>query len=119
LGQAFLNIILNAADAIAAGAPQDEHGKISIATTQSHGWVEIRIADNGCGIPEEAQERIFDYFFTTKDVGKGSGQGLAICHNIIVKMHGGSIAVESREGAGTTFIIRLPYERSEPGVGQE
>jgi two-component system NtrC family sensor kinase len=72
------------------------------------GWVEIRIQDTGCGIPESIRERIFDPFFTTKSIGKGTGQGLAIAHDVIVKKHAGSIAVESAPGTGTTFVLRLP-----------
>jgi signal transduction histidine kinase len=59
-------------------------------------------------MPDKIRERIFDPFFTTKPVGKGTGQGLAIAHDVIVKKHGGAIAVESAPGAGTTFILRLP-----------
>ncbi|MBR1127813.1 GAF domain-containing protein [Bradyrhizobium iriomotense] len=70
--------------------------------------VEIRIRDNGTGIPAEVREKIFSPFFTTKPVGEGTGLGLSICHDIIVKQHGGSIDFETEPGAFTEFIITLP-----------
>jgi signal transduction histidine kinase len=70
--------------------------------------VELRISDTGAGIPEAIRGRIFDPFFTTKKVGKGTGQGLAIVHDVITDKHQGTISFESEVGAGTTFIIRLP-----------
>ena len=70
--------------------------------------MEIRVSDSGTGIAEENLRKIFDPFFTTKEPGKGTGQGLAISHAIVTKKHGGSIAVESELGKGTTFILRLP-----------
>jgi signal transduction histidine kinase len=71
-------------------------------------FAEIHISDTGIGIPDEIKNRIFDPFFTTKKVGKGTGQGLAIVHNVIIEKHGGNIIVESSPGQGTTFILRLP-----------
>jgi signal transduction histidine kinase len=73
-------------------------------------WAEIRIQDTGSGIPEKVQSRIFDPFFTTKAIGKGTGQGLAIAHSVVVDKHNGSIHFETEEGKGTTFIIRLPHD---------
>jgi signal transduction histidine kinase len=70
--------------------------------------VEIRIRDNGAGIPEEVMEKMFDPFFTTKPAGEGTGLGLSICHDIIVKQHGGSIDVTTEPGVFTEFIITLP-----------
>jgi two-component system NtrC family sensor kinase len=70
--------------------------------------VELTIADTGGGIAPENLERIFDLFFTTKPPGKGTGQGLAIAHAIVVKHHGGTIDVDSTPGTGTTFTITLP-----------
>ena len=70
--------------------------------------MEIRIGDTGTGMTEEVKARIFDPFFTTKAVGRGTGQGLAISHTVVVEKHGGSIAVETSPGRGTTFIIHLP-----------
>ncbi|MDP3696357.1 MAG: HAMP domain-containing sensor histidine kinase, partial [Desulfocapsaceae bacterium] len=78
----------------------------------SYNGVEILIEDDGPGIEAEQLKKIFDPFFTTKDVGKGSGLGLFIVHDII-EWHGGSIAVDSRPGLGTTFIIWLPEIQQE------
>ena len=74
---------------------------------------EIRIGDTGTGIPKEIRSRIFDPFFTTKEVGKGTGQGLAISYSVIVKKHGGTLAFETEEDTGTTFIILLPIINEE------
>ncbi len=108
--QAILNIILNAAHAIAdvVGEDSKQKGMITVSTRQKDDWVEIRIADTGTGIPEAVRPRIFDPFFTTKEVGKGTGQGLAIAHSAIVDKHRGTIGFETETGKGTTFVIRLP-----------
>jgi PAS domain S-box-containing protein len=110
--QAILNLIVNAADAIAERRAEtpDAMGRIQISTRSDGPWVEIRVADDGGGIPAEIQERIFEPFFTTKDVGKGSGQGLAITYAAIVDKHAGSLAFETQPGQGTTFVIRLPVD---------
>ena len=109
--QVILNIIVNAAHAI-ADAVRDRGGKglITISTRRDGDWVEIRISDTGTGIPETARPRIFDPFFTTKEVGRGTGQGLAISHSVIVEKHKGTISFETEMGKGTTFIIRLPLD---------
>jgi signal transduction histidine kinase len=109
----FLNIIVNAAHAIAdvVGDAEGELGKITISTRSDGSCVEIRIQDTGTGIPDRVRERIFDPFFTTKGVGKGTGQGLAIAHAVVTKKHCGTISIESEIGRGTTFVIRLPLEQ--------
>ena len=79
------------------------------ATTKSLGnKVEIRIRDNGTGIPPEVKEKMFNPFFTTKPAGEGTGLGLSMSHDIVVKQHGGTIDVETEPGAFTEFIITLP-----------
>src|SRR5207302_5332942 len=83
-------------------------GTITIGTRRDGDRVELRITDTGTGIPAAIRARIFDPFFTTKPVGRGSGQGLAICHSVIVDRHGGTVAFETEMGVGTTFIVRLP-----------
>jgi PAS domain S-box-containing protein len=110
INQVFLNMVVNAAHAIAEkrGASAASLGKITIRTRSTKDGVEIRIGDDGAGIPEGIRQRIFDPFFTTKGVGKGTGQGLAIARSVVVDKHGGSIAVESTVGVGTTFVIRMP-----------
>ncbi len=111
INQVVLNLIINASHAVQSKKQLDVHGdtgRIAIATRRAGAWVEIQISDNGCGIPEEIQQRVFDPFFTTKEVGNGTGQGLAIAHDIIVNKHGGQIDLSSIPGQGTTFFIRLP-----------
>jgi PAS domain S-box-containing protein len=110
--QVILNMIVNAAHAIGdvVGDGGNTRGTITIATRRVGDTAEIRISDTGCGMTPEVTARIFDPFFTTKAVGKGTGQGLAIAHNVVVVRHGGTITVDSTPGAGTTFIIRLPLE---------
>ncbi len=112
LNQVLLNLIVNAAQAVAEknGPQSGQEGTITIRTRQNGQWAEIRIEDTGPGIAEEIRHRVFDPFFTTKETGKGSGQGLSIVHNIITKKHGGTIEFQSRVGQGTTFIIRLPLQ---------
>ncbi len=108
--QVILNIIVNAADAIADTLDNGSgtKGTITVSTQQKDDWVEIQIKDTGSGIPETAKTKIFDPFFTTKEVGKGVGQGLAISHNIIVEKHGGMLTFETAMNKGTSFIIKLP-----------
>jgi len=109
INQVFLNILVNAAQAIGdvVGNSGDK-GTITIATRRGEGEVIVSITDTGTGISPEIRNKIFNPFFTTKEVGKGTGQGLAIVHDIIVERHGGVIDVESEPGRGTTFIVRLP-----------
>lgn len=110
LSQAFLNIIVNGAhaigDVIASGSTGK--GKIGITTSRKGEGVEIQISDSGGGIPEEIQGRIFEQFFTTKARGKGTGQGLAIAHRVIVDIHQGTLSFTSEKGRGTVFTIFLP-----------
>jgi len=108
--QVMLNLIVNAAHAVAASLPpaSANKGKILISTKAVGAQVEVRVADNGVGIPEAVRARVFEPFFTTKEVGKGTGQGLAIAYSVVVDKHGGSISFETEVGRGTTFIIRLP-----------
>jgi len=101
LNQVFMNLFVNAAQAI------EKQGDISIATKADNGFVEIKIGDTGSGIDKENLSRIFDPFFTTKDVGKGTGLGLNVAYNII-KKHNGTIDVKSQVGKGTVFKIRIP-----------
>lgn len=110
LNQVILNLIINAAHAISdvMSADSSDKGLITISTAANENWVEIRIQDTGIGIPKAIRDKVFDPFFTTKETGKGTGQGLAISYNVIVKKHEGSLTFETREGKGTTFLIRLP-----------
>jgi len=110
--QVILNLIVNAAHAIADanGEHSSERGTIKISTALAGNWAEVRISDTGHGIPEEIRHRIFDLFFTTKEPGRGTGQGLAIAHSVIVDKHCGKIDIETGEDRGTTFVIRLPVD---------
>ena len=112
--QVILNLIVNAAQALQEQVGQEGHEKerIEVSTRQDGNEIEICIRDTGAGIPPEIQSRIFDPFFTTKAIGKGTGQGLAIAQNIIVKKHGGRIFFETKPGEGTAFFIRLPLENA-------
>ncbi len=110
--QVILNLIINAAHAIADVQNEDKKGIITISTRRDGKDVEIRIGDTGTGIPKEITTKIFDPFFTTKEVGKGTGQGLAISHSVIVDKHNGTIGFETDVGKGTTFILRIPLGQS-------
>ena len=110
--RALLNLISNgfyAATKRKSEADDETFEPALSATTRSLGdRVEIRIRDNGAGIPPEVREKIFNPFFTTKPAGEGTGLGLSMSHDIIVKQHGGSINVETERGVFTEFIITLP-----------
>ncbi len=108
--QVILNLVINATHAIGdvVGKTGKTKGTITISTKRQDDWAEIRVRDTGTGIPEHVRGRLFEPFFTTKGVGKGTGQGLAISHSVIVDKHGGSVSFETEMGKGTTFIVRLP-----------
>lgn len=107
LNQVFLNLLMNACDAI------ESQGTVSIRTRPASGGVRLEFSDDGPGIPEDVKSRIFDPFFTTKPVGVGTGLGLSLSHGIIER-HGGRISVESQAGQGTTFVIELPLVAVDP-----
>ncbi len=110
LNQVFLNMIVNAAHALGEAGRDASTGRISITTRALDGCIEIGIADNGCGIPGNVIDKIYEPFFTTKGVGRGSGQGLAIARTIVVDKHQGRIDVDSEVGKGTRFTLRLPLQ---------
>jgi two-component system NtrC family sensor kinase len=103
--QVFMNIIINAADAMAG-----DGGTLTIKTNMKDGMAEVSFTDSGCGMPKEHLSKLFAPFFTTKETGKGTGLGLAISYGII-QSHNGEIDVESEVGKGSTFRIRLPIEK--------
>jgi two-component system, NtrC family, sensor kinase len=108
----FLNICSNGFDALreSLSSRGPEWKPVLTVSTKAKGAsIEIRIADNGPGMPERTRSKIFEPFFTTKPTGEGTGLGLSISHDIIVRGHGGSIAVESTEGKGTEFLVTLPH----------
>ncbi|HEY5564016.1 MAG TPA: two-component regulator propeller domain-containing protein [Rhodothermia bacterium] len=107
MGRVFMNLLSNAFDAL------KEHGangspRVTVTTARVDDAVEIRVADNGPGIPEKVRARIFEPFFTTKPTGSGTGLGLSMSYDIVTKGHGGTLEVISEEGQGATFIVRLP-----------
>lgn len=111
LKQVVLNIIVNASHAIAArreASGTTELGTITLCTERAGDTVSITIADNGTGMDDQVRRKIFDPFYTTKEVGKGTGQGLSMAHNTIVTKHGGQIDVQSAPGRGSTFVLSLP-----------
>ncbi len=111
LSQAILNLLVNAAHAIAEKNKQnkdDKKGTIEVHTCLQVDVVEISVADTGVGISEQLKDRLFDPFFTADEMGRGGCHGLAIVHSVIVDKHAGSIEIDSTEGEGATFIIRLP-----------
>jgi PAS domain S-box-containing protein len=111
LNQVVLNLIVNASYAIAdrtRGGPGK--GVITVSTRRDGEWAEIRVRDTGTGIPESVQPKIYLPFFTTKDVGKGTGQGLSIVHSVVVEKHRGTIRFETVADQGTVFIVRIPFD---------
>lgn len=113
--QVFLNLIINAAHAIAEANSETpgEKGTITVSTRTDGDWVAITIADTGTGIPEGARMKVFDPFFTTKQVGRGTGQGLAIARSVVVDKHGGNLSFETELGRGTSFLVRFPRSQSQ------
>jgi len=117
MNQVFLNLLVNAAHAIREVVKDSgAKGKIWVRTVSEGQTVRIEIEDTGCGIPSAIMDRIFKPFFTTKGVGKGSGQGLAIARSIVNAKHNGTLACRSEAGKGSTFIIRLPVTGSSAAV---
>jgi signal transduction histidine kinase len=114
--QALLNLVVNAADTIAsARGNTNARGLITVRTRRDAECVIVSLEDTGSGIPDDIRTRIYDLFFTTKGVGEGTGQGLAIARSIVVDTHGGELWFETDPGQGTTFFIRLNIEG--PGHG--
>jgi GAF domain-containing protein len=117
LGRVFLNLLSNAFQAVHERAMSAERGTYSpavhLSTSVSEAGVEIRVSDNGTGMPEDVRRRIFEPFFTTKAAGEGTGLGLSLSHDIVVQGHGGAIGVTSQPGEGTEFRIVLPIGLTE------
>ena len=111
LGRALINLLTNAFYAVRQrqqAGEADYRPEVRVHTSAGPGGVEIRIADNGPGMSEAVQAKIFQPFFTTKPTGEGTGLGLSLSHDIIAQGHGGTLQVESQEGQGTTFRVSLP-----------
>ncbi len=111
IGRVLLNLFNNAFYAVGQKqqtAPADYQPTVTVSTTQVNGSVEIRVRDNGMGIPDAIKEKIFQPFFTTKPTGEGTGLGLSLSYDIITKGHGGGLSVDSQPNQFTEFIISLP-----------
>ncbi|HYO66025.1 MAG TPA: ATP-binding protein [Archangium sp.] len=106
LGQVFLNLLLNATQALPEGAVSSNQVTLTLRRHEE-AWVAIEVRDTGCGIPAENLPRLFEPFFTTKPIGEGTGLGLSVCHGIVTSM-GGQLQVESTQGRGSTFRVLLP-----------
>lgn len=110
IGQVLLNIIINATHSISEAARNTARRGIILITSENiEDGVKISIHDNGTGIPKDIHNKIFNLFFTTKTIGKGTGQGLAIAYDIVVKKHFGRISFNSEPGKGTTFHVIFPF----------
>jgi signal transduction histidine kinase len=114
IGWVILNLVNNAMDALHEFAPaqdQDYVPTIYVSTKRHDRDIEIRVVDNGPGIPAEDRDNIFQPFFTTKSTDNGTGLGLSLSYDIVTQGHGGTMKVESEEGKGATFVITLPDEK--------
>ena len=114
VGRVLLNLFNNAFYAVREKAKANPTGyfpTVWFITSQQPDGLELRVKDNGDGIPVELQRKIFQPFFTTKPTGEGTGLGLSLSFDIITKGHGGTLSVETTPGEQTTFIIRLPLKR--------
>ena len=111
IGRVVMNLLTNAFYAVNEEKQKQPGGyepTVSINTKKIENKIEIKVSDNGNGIPDAIKEKIFQPFFTTKPTGQGTGLGLSLSYDIITKGHGGALNVETKEGEGTIFIIQLP-----------
>ena len=114
LEQVLLNLLKNAAQAIQQREHPTEPGRIVLRTRLNGQWAEIQVEDNGAGMPESVRKRMFEPFFTTKEVGQGTGLGLSVSYFIITNNHKGQMEVQSTQGVGTCFTLRLPLVQPAP-----
>ena len=111
IGRVLINLLDNAFDAVAGQAATADGAyvpTVTVSTQAADGHVEIRVADNGPGLPAALRDRVFEPFFTTKPAGEGTGLGLSLAHDVVTQGHGGTLEVESVEGEGATFVVTLP-----------
>jgi len=119
LNQVFMNVVVNACQAIVAKQREDgthTKGTLTIRSKIEEPWLKLTFEDTGIGMPRDIKEKVFEPFFTTKDVGQGTGLGMSISYGIIEK-HGGSIQIESTQGKGSTVTILLDHHRRRPRSG--
>ncbi|MGE7959488.1 sensor histidine kinase [Pseudomonas sp. NPDC089530] len=114
LEQVLLNLLKNAAQAIHQRTDDSEPGRIILRTRLNPPWAEIQVEDNGVGMSESVRKRTFEPFFTTKEIGQGTGLGLSVSYFIITNNHKGQMEVQSTQGQGTCFTLRLPLAGSQP-----
>ncbi|MEM1116995.1 MAG: HAMP domain-containing sensor histidine kinase [Bacteroidota bacterium] len=112
IGRVVVNLVDNAIEAV-----RRTGGAVTVSTCRVEGGVEIRVADDGPGMPEAVRARVFEPFFTTKPPGEGTGLGLSLSHDVVVQGHGGRLSVESAEGEGTAFTVWLPGADAASGPG--
>jgi signal transduction histidine kinase len=110
IGQVFLNLLVNAVDAVAESGKSSSEGLISVRALQEGRSVLVSVSDNGCGMSDAVRERIFDSFFTTKGPGEGTGQGLSIARHTVERLHAGRLTFDTQLGVGTTFRVELPID---------
>lgn len=115
LGRVLLNLINNAFYAVnqkkrSLAEPAAYEPTVAVSTQRTDRQIIIKVKDNGTGMPDSVKAKIFQPFFTTKPTGQGTGLGLSLAYDIVTKGHGGTLAVESKEGEGTTFVIKLPVK---------
>jgi len=122
MGRVLINLLGNAFDAVYSHQTETRQGaslpngeaeyapEVRVSTRRENGRVEIRVADNGPGIPEDVKAKIFEPFFTTKPTGSGTGLGLSLSHDIVTQGHSGTLTVESAPGAGAAFVVSVPVE---------
>jgi len=111
IGRVLVNLINNAFYAVSERKKQESNGyepTVEVLTKKTDDKIEIKVKDNGNGIPQKVLDKIFQPFFTTKPTGQGTGLGLSLAYDIVTKGHGGEIKVETKENEGTEFIIQLP-----------
>lgn len=121
IGRVLLNLLSNALDAVYEHAIKLNDSyvpSVTVSTRQVDGQVEMRVSDNGPGIPAEIRKKIFEPFFTTKPAGSGTGLGLSLSYDIVTQGHAGTLAVESTESDGSTFVVTLPLNQNANRVGE-
>jgi len=115
IGRVLVNLINNAFYAVSERKKQESNGyepTVEVLTKKTDDKIEIKVKDNGNGIPQKVLDKIFQPFFTTKPTGQGTGLGLSLAYDIITKGHAGELKVETKEGEGSEFIIQLPNQSS-------
>ena len=110
IGRVLLNLFSNAFDAV----QNREQPRVTVSTRRAGSQVEIRVSENGPGIPDDVREKIFEPFFTTKPTGSGTGLGLSLSYDIVTQGHGGTLALEETEDEGATFVVMLPASGPDP-----